>query len=149
MSRPTVTIIGADGAASNDTHPVPEVFKVSATYRDIFLCIDNLRSLAAARPSQCWTQGRGWMEQFMLAIWARELSSGAYISIPASKRFSWLSGVSQLLPPNLWLLSFSCRQATIKLGPNFLVLYRTYFCLVFPPASRFHHSKGAGQNSIC
>ncbi|KAF2194966.1 60S ribosomal protein L4-A [Zopfia rhizophila CBS 207.26] len=27
MSRPTVTIIGADGAASGNTHPVPEVFK--------------------------------------------------------------------------------------------------------------------------
>ena len=29
MSRPTVTIIGADGAASKDTHPIPNVLKVS------------------------------------------------------------------------------------------------------------------------
>jgi len=27
MSRPTVTIIGADGAASQNTHPLPNVFK--------------------------------------------------------------------------------------------------------------------------
>jgi hypothetical protein len=28
MSRPTVTIIGADGAASKDTQAIPNVFKV-------------------------------------------------------------------------------------------------------------------------
>lgn len=29
MSRPTVTIISADGSASKDTAPIPNVFKVS------------------------------------------------------------------------------------------------------------------------
>jgi hypothetical protein len=29
MSRPTVTIISADGSASKDTQPIPNVFKVS------------------------------------------------------------------------------------------------------------------------
>jgi large subunit ribosomal protein L4e len=27
MSRPTVTIHGADGSPSNDSHPLPDVFK--------------------------------------------------------------------------------------------------------------------------
>jgi len=77
MSRPTVTIFGADGSASSDSHPLPNVFKAPirpdivqyAQHRERW--DGEGRTMANATAGACtlaWPRTRG-----SRTLWARRL----------------------------------------------------------------------------
>lgn len=70
MSRPTVTVIGADGSASSDTLPISNVFKVSG--RTVILNRNPASYLPSTRASPT-SQKSDWLGKNEMGIWELEV----------------------------------------------------------------------------